>query len=98
MNCHSLNQYRGVSVMNVRQIVYDNVKSIGEQQRKNLPSLSDDTLILNSGLDSLCVAILIATLDDELNVNPFDNENVNPPITIGDLINIYETAVSVTSN
>ncbi|CAM6055282.1 unnamed protein product [Sphagnum tenellum] len=85
-----------VSLMNIRQVIYDRVKSIATQQRKNLPPLTDDTHILNSGLDSLCVAILIATLDDELSVSPFDNENINPPITIGDLVTIYENAASVT--
>jgi acyl carrier protein len=76
----------------VRDIVYEQVRSVAEQQRKSLPSLTDDLPMLESGLDSLCVAILIATLDDELLVSPFDSDSVETPVTFGDLVRIYENA------
>ena len=49
--------------MNIRAVVYDRVKSVAAQQRKVLSPLTDDLRILESGLDSLCLAILIANLD-----------------------------------
>jgi acyl carrier protein len=80
--------------MSIRQVIYTQVKSIAEQQRKSLPPLNDDLGMLESGLDSLCVAILIANLDDELDLNPFDSDNVDIPVTYGDLIRIYEHAAA----
>jgi hypothetical protein len=80
--------------MSIRQVIYTQVKSIAEQQRKSLPPLNDDLGILESGLDSLCVAVLIANLDDELDLNPFDSDNVDIPVTYGDLIRIYEHAAA----
>ena len=78
--------------MNIRAVVYDRVKSVAEQQRKVLPPLTDDLRILESGLDSLCLAILIANLDDELNLSPFDADEVEIPVTLGDLVRVYENA------
>lgn len=80
--------------MSIRQVIYTQVKSIAEQQRKSLPPLNDDLDLLESGLDSLCIAILIANLDDELNLNPFDSDDVDIPVTYGDLIRIYEHAAA----
>ena len=78
--------------MSIRMVVYDRVKSVADQQRKLLPPLTDDLRMLESGLDSLCVAILIANLDDELNLNPFDADDVEIPVTLGDLVRVYENA------
>ncbi len=78
--------------MNIRAVVYDRVKSVAEQQRKVLRPLTDDLRILESGLDSLCLAILIANLDDELNLSPFDADEVEIPVTLGDLVRVYENA------
>jgi acyl carrier protein len=78
--------------VSIRAVVYDRVKSVAEQQRKILPPLTDNLRMLESGLDSLCVAILIANLDDELDLNPFDADHVEIPVTLGDLIRVYENA------
>jgi hypothetical protein len=80
--------------MSIREVVYTQVKGIAKQQRKSLPPLNDDLGMSESGLDSLCIAILIANLDDELNLNPFDSDNVDIPVTYGDLIRIYEHAAA----
>jgi acyl carrier protein len=80
--------------MSIRQVVYTQVKIIAEQQRKSLRPLDDDLGMLESGLDSLCIAILVANLDDELDLNPFDSDHVAIPVTFGDLIRIYEHAAA----
>jgi len=54
----------------------------------------DNLYMLESGLDSLCIAILIANLDDELNLNPFDADDVETPATFGDLVRVYENAAA----
>ncbi|MGD0107840.1 MAG: hypothetical protein ABSC06_27940 [Rhodopila sp.] len=80
--------------MTVRSAVYDQVKTIAEEQKKSLPPLTDELRLLESGLDSLCIAILIANLDDELKISPFDADDVEIPVTLGDLIRIYEHAAT----
>jgi acyl carrier protein len=83
-----------VVLMLVRDVVYQQVKDVAAQQRKTLPPLSDDVRMLEMGLDSLCIAILIANLDDEFNVSPFDADDVPIPVTFGELIAIYQGAVA----
>jgi acyl carrier protein len=78
--------------VDIRTTIYHQVETVADQQRKSLPPLTDDLRMLESGLDSLCIAILIASLDDELNLNPFDADDVEIPVTFGDLVRVYENA------
>jgi hypothetical protein len=49
---------------------------------------------MESGLDSLCIAVIVAGLDDQLGLDPFSGaENVEFPVTVGDFIKLYENAV-----
>ena len=81
--------------MSVRNVVYEQVKLVTEQQNKVLPRLDDEMRLMESGLDSLCLAILIANLEDELKLDPFGSgDDVEIPVTIGDLIRVYETAAA----
>jgi acyl carrier protein len=84
--------------MNIWDVVFEQVKQVAAQQQKTLPPLSNDLRIMESGLDSLCLAILISRLDDELNVDPFDSDANGIPVTYGDLVRIYEQAVSAASD
>lgn len=53
--------------------------------------LGDDTVLLESGLDSLGFAILVARLDDELGYDPFSiSENPYYPTTFQDFVAFYE--------
>lgn len=56
-----------------------------------VPELKDDVVLLESGLDSLGFAILVATLDEELGFDPFTMMN-EPfyPSTFGEFVDIYE--------
>jgi acyl carrier protein len=77
--------------MSVRQIILDHIVRIAEQQKKQLAPLTDDLPLLESGLDSLCVAVLVASLDDSLGFDPFDRDgDVAFPVTLGDFIGLYE--------
>lgn len=77
--------------MSVRNAIIAQIRGIAAQQRKHLAPLSDDLPLLESGLDSLCIAILVASLDDQLDVDPFaDNENTPFPVTLGEFIGLYE--------
>jgi acyl carrier protein len=53
--------------------------------------IHDGTVLLESGLDSLGFAILVARLEEELGRDPFaDMEDVVYPNTLGEFIAIYE--------
>lgn len=81
--------------MDVRNVIYDQIQLVAKNQKKKLAPLSDTVLLLESGFDSLCVAILVANLEDVLGVDPFGSgDDVDVPSTIGDLVRIYENALS----
>ena len=49
--------------------------------------------MLDSGLDSLGIAILVTRLEDTLGLDPFtDSDITSPPVTLGDFIQLYEHA------
>ncbi len=74
----------------IRPTILAEMIRIGEQQNKRLPPLSDDLPLLESGLDSLCLAILVATLDDKLGLDPFSGDGPAIfPVTVGDFIAAY---------
>ena len=53
--------------------------------------IHDGTVLLESGLDSLGFAILVARLEEELGRDPFtEMEDVIYPRTLGEFIAIYE--------
>jgi acyl carrier protein len=75
----------------IRTAVIDQVKSVAQQQGKALQPLTDSLPLLESGLDSLCIAIIVANLEDELGLDPFGSgDNLAMPKTLGDFIRLYE--------
>jgi hypothetical protein len=80
--------------MSVRQAVLDQVKLVAEQQRKTLKPLSDDLPLIGSGLDSLCIAIIVANLEDEVGIDPFGVGGVDMPTTLGEFVTLYENAAA----
>lgn len=81
--------------MSVRTDVIAEVIKVAKEQDKSLPSLADDLPLLESGLDSLCFAIIIARLEDTLGIDPFTvgiGEDSRFPVTLGELVSFYENA------
>jgi hypothetical protein len=79
----------------IRPTILAEMVRIGEQQGKTLPPLSDDLPLLDTGLDSLCLAILVATLDDLLALDPFSGDGPAVfPVTVSDFIAAYEHAAA----
>ena len=61
----------------------------------DLAPLSDNLELLESGLDSLCFAIIVASLEDVLGVDPFsEDEEFSFPVTFGDFVESYENAAA----
>ncbi len=77
--------------MTMRTEIVAQFKQVAQEQDKRLAPLTDDLELLNSGLDSLCFAILVARLEDSLGVDPFTaSEDARFPVTVGDFISFYE--------
>jgi hypothetical protein len=50
--------------------------------------------LLDSGLDSLCFAIIVSRLETVLGMDPFsENEDAPFPVNLGEFICFYENAV-----
>jgi len=79
--------------MSIKTTVISQIQQIAQDNRKSLPPLTDDLVLLDSGLDSLAIAILVARLEETLGLDPFtDSDDVAYPVTLGDFIRFYERA------
>jgi hypothetical protein len=71
------------------------MQDIAQAHDKSLAPLTDDLALLATGLDSLCFAILVARLEDDLGVDPFTaSDDVYFPVSFGDFVRLYESAAA----
>ncbi len=62
-----------------------------EQEDGPAPELAEDTVLLETGLDSLGFAIFVSRLDEELGFDPFTAaEEAYYPQTFGEFVAFYE--------
>jgi hypothetical protein len=81
--------------MNVRSEIIDQFTQVAQGQGLPLVPLTDDLELLDSGLDSLCFAIVVARLEGVLGVDPFTtSEDAAFPLTFGEFVSFYEQATS----
>jgi acyl carrier protein len=79
--------------MSVKAAVISEIQRIAEDDTMSLPPLTDDLVLLDSGLDSLGIAILVARLEETLGFDPFtETDDMAYPVTLGDFIRFYEHA------
>jgi acyl carrier protein len=79
--------------MSVRSEILAQLTQVAKEQNKTLVPLSDNLELLESGLDSLCFAVVVARLEDALGTDPFGAaEDVEFPVTVGDFVKLYEDA------
>jgi acyl carrier protein len=79
--------------MSVRSEVIAQVTQVAREQDKVLAPLADDLELIHSGLDSLCMAVIVVRLEDSLGVDPFATaESAGFPVTLGEFIEFYENA------
>ena len=77
--------------MTIRLTILSQIQQVAAEQKKTLAPLTDDLALLDSGLDSLCFAILVARLEDLTGVDPFTSaDDAKFPNTVGQLIAFYE--------
>lgn len=79
--------------MEIRAEIIDQFKQVALEQDKTLAPLTDELSLLDSGLDSLCFAVVVVRLENALGVDPFSSdEDVRFPVTFGDFVGFYEHA------
>jgi acyl carrier protein len=81
--------------MSVRSTIVSQFELVAGEQQRRLAPLSDDLKLLQSGLDSLSFAIIVARLEDKLGFDPFNaDEAVEFPVTFGDFVKLYENSAA----
>jgi acyl carrier protein len=81
--------------MTIRSEIAALFADVAREQNKKLAPLADHLGLLETGLDSLCFAIIVARLEDEIGVDPFStDDNIDFPVTVGDFITLYENAAA----
>jgi acyl carrier protein len=77
--------------MSIRSTVTSQFEQVATEQRRKLARLSDDLKLVESGLDSLSFALIVARLEDALGYDPFDTDDTAQfPVTFGDFVSLYE--------
>ena len=77
--------------MTIRLTILSTIQKIAVAHERDIASLNDDVALFDSGLDSLCFAVLVVRLEDELGLDPLSSV-AKFPVTIGDLIKLYENS------
>jgi acyl carrier protein len=77
--------------MSVRSTITSQFQQVAVEQERTLAPLADELKLVQSGLDSLSFAIIVARLEDALGIDPFNAaEAVDFPVTFGDFVRLYE--------
>ncbi len=81
--------------MLIRDVVLRTIIEVAAEHNIALAALRDDLPLLESNLDSLSLAVIVAKLEDELGEDPLqETDDTNFPVTVGDLIKLYENAAA----
>jgi acyl carrier protein len=77
--------------MSVRAIITTQFEEVAREQKRKLAPLADELKLLQSGLDSLSFALIVARLEESLGFDPFDStDDLKFPVTFGDFVMLYE--------
>jgi acyl carrier protein len=77
--------------MSLKATISMQFEQVASEQKRKLARLSDDLRLLDSGLDSLSFALIVARLEDALGFDPFDtDQEMRFPVTFGDFVRLYE--------
>jgi acyl carrier protein len=78
--------------VSIRSTIISQFEQVAAEQRHKLAPLTDERPLMESGLDSLAFAIVVARLEDSLGIDPFSaSVDAQFPVTFGDFVRMYET-------
>jgi acyl carrier protein len=79
-------------IHSIRSLVARELQEVAAEQGRTLEPLTDEIKLLESGLDSLGLAVLIMRLADSLGIDPFGSgESLASPVTFGEFVRMYES-------
>lgn len=79
--------------MSIRSEVIAQFSQVAQEHDRRLAPLVDDLKLLDSGLDSLCMSVIVTRLEDVLGIDPFTTaQEAGFPVTLGEFISFYENA------
>lgn len=77
--------------MSVRTTITAIFQQVASEQGRVLVPLADEVPLLQSGLDSLSFALVVARLEDTLGYDPFSSaQAVQLPVSFGEFVQLYE--------
>jgi len=81
--------------MNIRREIIAQFIQVAEEQGLQLETLTDNLPLLDSGLDSLCFAMIVARLEIQFGTDPFStSEDIIFPVTFGEFVHLYRDAAT----
>jgi hypothetical protein len=79
--------------MDVRSEITTQFRQVAREQGRRVAPLTDSLELMNTGLDSLCFAIIVTRLETLIGVDPFStSEDARFPVTFGEFVTFYENA------
>ncbi|MFN3708963.1 MAG: acyl carrier protein [Alishewanella aestuarii] len=81
--------------MNIEQQIKNSLNQVAQLANCELNAdINNDTVLLQSGLDSLGFAMLVAQLEEDLGIDPFSQMQIAVyPRTFGEFVSIYQQAL-----
>ena len=81
--------------MDIRTEITGEFKQVAQEHGSNLAPIDDNLPLLDTGLDSLGFAVVVARLEDRLGVDPFNaSEGMLFPVTFGEFVQCYVNAAA----
>ena len=83
--------------MNISFEIAKQFEEVAREQGMELAHLTDDLALADSGLDSLCFARIVVSLEIKLGLDPFSPPEDAPfPMTYGEFVQCYENSAKAT--
>ena len=80
--------------MDIRSMILEELVTLFEEDDLELPEFTDDTLLLETDLDSLGFAVLVTRLEERLKYDPFSlMDDPVYPATFKEFVDVYEQLV-----
>ena len=76
--------------LGARTVVAETFTEVAREQGVKLGALDANTRLIDLALDSLCLAVIVARLEERLGGDPFAAEDVELPASFGDFVALYE--------
>lgn len=75
----------------VRSLITQELQLVAVEQGRMLPPLTDEIKLVELGLDSLGLAVVVIRLADVLGLDPFGSgKSADSPVTLGEFVRMYE--------